>query len=200
MKIAVLVNETGVTAGFSEKAELYIYERTGDTWVADQKFDWTPGNHESMAGLRFRLSQMVHWLGDCKVIAAGPTHGFYRVIFEGFGVALWMIEGRPQDFIPQIEHFYCYRQEDRDGTSELIQPIAGKAGYYSVDLRDVMAHNKPLNSREVLIPFFKEAAFARLEITCSHIPKWFEKELPLHKLQMDVETRNNGMKVHVYPV
>ncbi|HWQ73764.1 MAG TPA: Fe-only nitrogenase accessory AnfO family protein [Syntrophomonas sp.] len=199
MKIAVLMNESGRAASFFETAALLVYEKNGDSWVADQKYDWTPGMHHSMSALRTYLGHIVDWLQDCKVVAAKRSHGFYRVVFESCGVAVWAVEGCPQDFIPQIECFYNENTETGSEPAELICPIAGKTGFYAVDLREVMAHHDAYNSRDVLMPFFQKSAFERLEIICDHVPKWFQTELPALGLRADVEAQGSVMKVHVYP-
>ncbi len=201
MKIAVLMNGMETTASFSEEAVLLVYQREGDTWTANWKYDWTPGVHRSMATLRTCLSEIVDWLEDCKVVVANQSNGFYRVTFESLGVALWEMKGRPSDLIPQIECFYD--NEDREKVEspvELIGPVVGRAGHYTVDLRQVMAHDTAFNSRDVLLPFFKETAFERLEIICDHVPKWFDAELPLLGLRADAEACGRATKVHVYPV
>jgi hypothetical protein len=90
---------------------------------------------------------------------------------------------------------------EREATSEeqaFIIPIPHKTGFYSADLRDVMAHKTHLNSREILLPFLQSTPFNRLEITCTHVPRWFEKELPYLHLRADIESSQEGVKIHVY--
>ncbi len=201
MKIAVLMNEEGVAANFSEQAGLFVYERVSDDWVCEHKYAWVPYAYHTMEALRKCLGDIAVWLGDCRVIAARRSNGYYRVVFEGLSVAMWAVEGYPQDFIPQIERFY--KDNDRRQTgdpADIISPITGKAGFYSVDLRKVMAHHEQCNSRDVLLPFFQKASFQRLEIVCDHVPKWFKIELPLLKLRADVEAQGSIMKVHVYGI
>lgn len=199
MKIAVLMNEAGVAVGFSEHAELFVYEREGDKWVCEQKHVWVPCAHHTMSALRRCLGSIAGWLKDCRVVAARRSNGYYRVVFEGLGVAMWAVEGYPQDFIPQIERFYKENVGQKiSEPADIISPIAGKTGLYSVDLREVMDHHKRYNSRDVLMPFFQKASFERLEIICDHVPKWFKNELPALKLRADVEAQGNIMKVHVY--
>ena len=203
MKIAVLMNDGGRTAGFSEDAALYVFERIGDAWAANAKYDWSPRRFASMRALRAELVELVRWLDDCKVVAARRrSNGFYRVVLEGCGIALWAMEGRPQEYIAQIEKFHalCEQPAKAAETPELIRPIAGKAGHYAVDLREVMAHHLSVNSRDVLMPFFQNATFERLEITCDHVPKWFGKELPKLMLRADTELQKTAMKVHVYSI
>ncbi|WP_303866818.1 Fe-only nitrogenase accessory AnfO family protein [Acetobacterium wieringae] len=75
----------------------------------------------------------------------------------------------------------------------------GGSGYFYIDLKDVMSGKTSYSSKQVLIPFFKENEFKRLEIICKHVPKWFSKELPNLDLDYDSQTFGRVIKVHVYP-
>jgi hypothetical protein len=135
-------------------------------------------------------------------LAAKASIGFYRVAFESFGVSLWIAKGAPREFIGEIEAFYAAPPAlpENNQPTAIITPVAGKAGYYAADLREVMKRQAGLNSKDVLLPFFQHTAFSRLEIVCDHIPRWFEKELPALKLRADAEFTGEAVaKVYVYP-
>lgn len=200
MRIAVLLDGKGRAAGLDKSGTILVYERVDNTWAADRKLEYESSEYATMAALRKYLGTVRSWLDDCNILAAKPSNGFYRVVFESFGVALWAIDGYPQDFISQIEHFYTHRKAESCESPEPITPIAHKAGYYSVDLKEVMAHRSAFNSKQILMPFLREAKFMRLEITCDHVPKWFASELPALNLRADVESYQDGVRVHVYPL
>jgi hypothetical protein len=42
-------------------------------------------------------------------------------------------------------------------------------------LNSLLNEDRTLNSIDILIPFMKETNFKKLTITCSHLPKWFNK-------------------------
>lgn len=192
------MDRTGAVVSFSEDAILRVYRRDGDSWVSIRERDWDTNRQDSMAALRDGLGEVVAWLDGCSVVASARSNGFFRVAFGGFGVALWSVRGYPPDFIDQIARFYGESGEAGSDGSDLIRPIAGRVGHYAVDLREVMAHNTSLNSRDVLLPFFRDASFEHLEILCDHIPRWFENELPHLNLSADVETRGQVVNVHVH--
>ena len=61
----------------------------------------------------------------------------------------------------------------------LPKPLAvGDAGdgCYRIDLAEILDREPDLNSKQILIPFFQETAFKKLEVLCDHRPKWFGKE------------------------
>lgn len=205
MKIAALLNEEGQAAIPQQGGALYIYERDDTNWIASQKLDFAPGEHGSMDELRHYLEQVRDWLGDCTVMAAGPTTGYYRVLFGSLGIALWGVKGTPEQFIEQIELFHQQAGAETEPAepeppTTAIVPITERTGHYRVDLREAMAEKGSHTSRQVLIPFFQDASFLRLEIVCDHVPRWFDRELSEFGLGSKVETQSDFVKIHVYPL
>jgi Fe-only nitrogenase accessory protein AnfO len=200
LKIAVMLDETGNAARLQDGGTIYVFERKGDIWSSDIKLDFRPAEFDSMTDLRTYICSVKCRLGDCKILAAKASIGFYRVLFESFGIGLWAVTGIPQHFIGRVEAFYVKQAVSLDDSSApvLIAPIPGKTGYYKADLREVMAHRTGINSREVLLPFFMHTPFTRLELVCDHIPRWFERELPALKLRADAESADRIVKIHVY--
>ncbi|MDR2755557.1 MAG: hypothetical protein LBC20_07595 [Planctomycetaceae bacterium] len=203
MKIAILLGEQGMAVRFSDAGIIYIFEKRDDVWISEQKFDFLSRSYTSMSDLRSYMNLVVRWLGDCKVFAAKLSNGYYRVLLEGYGIGLWTVEGKPQHFIAQIESFYQMRQNGgvviEDGELErFIVPIPHKTGFYRTDLRDVMLHKTALNSKEILLPFFKKTPFRQLEIICEHIPRWFQSELSALGLLANIESSDQGfLKIHI---
>jgi Fe-only nitrogenase accessory protein AnfO len=214
MQIAILLDQHGAAARFSDGGTIYVFEKHDETWISERKLDFLNQNCTSMSELRRYMFSIVQWLGDCKVFAAQLSTGYYRVILEGYGIGLWSVEGIPQHFITQIESFY-QNNTNRETINEthsknqeltinerqrLIIPIPHKTGFYRVDLRDVTAHKTTLNSKELLLPFFKETPFRQLEIICDHVPRWFQSELSNLGLWANVESSDNEqMKIVIVP-
>lgn len=205
MKIAALLDRFGRAATPSAGGTLYIYERQGSNWVTSERVTFSTVEHLSMQELRRYLAEVSGWLGDCKVVAARASHGYYRVAFGSLGVALWAVRGVPQDFIEQIEGFYAHadaaaQQTEPAPPPAAIEPIPGRAGHYRLDLREAMAVKGAHNSRRVLLPFFRDTSFVRLEMVCDHVPRWFDSELPELGLRATVESQSTFCRVHVYPL
>ncbi|MDR2151872.1 MAG: hypothetical protein LBO72_03540 [Helicobacteraceae bacterium] len=201
MKIAALLDSAGVAADLQEGGTIYLFERgkNGERPPSKQ-LDFSPAKFTSMAELRSYIGFASGQLEDCKILAAKASNGFYRVAFESFGVSLWAVEGAPQDFIGAIEAFYAKPTTlAQNQPPTLITPVPNKAGYYAADLREVMSRKAGLNSKEILLPFFRHTAFTCLELVCDHVPKWFENELPALKLRADAEFADKTVKIRVYP-
>jgi Fe-only nitrogenase accessory protein AnfO len=215
MQIAILLDQHGVASRFSDSGTIYVFEKREEMWISERKFNFSSRNYTSMSELRSYVVSIVQWLGDCKVFAARRSNGYYRVLLEGYGVGLWAVEGIPQHFITQIESFYrnnlrCdvtvggqdvgSQDAAMSERQQLIIPIPHKTGFYRVDLRDVMAHKTTLNSKELLLPFFKETPFRQLEIICDRVPCWFKSELSILGLWANIESSGKEqIKIVIVP-
>lgn len=205
MKIAALLDAAGQAAVPQLGGSLYIYERQGSNWVAAQKLDFVPGEHASMDALRHYLEQVRDWLGDCQVMAAGATTGYYRVLFASLGVTLWPVRGNPEQFIDQIAHAYQQAATQPTATAEEEAPIRvsgvpNRPGHYRVDLRNAMGKPGAHTSKEVLLPFLVGNNFRQLEVLCDHVPKWFARVLPEYHLASKEENRDDFVRVSIYPL
>lgn len=76
----------------------------------------------------------------------------------------------------------------------------GDDGNYYIDLRMIMDNNEKVTSKQVLLPFFHNTIFKELEMTCDHIPPWFDAEFKKLNLQAYIEPiSEGGFKIKVYP-
>lgn len=77
----------------------------------------------------------------------------------------------------------------------------GDDGSYYIDLRIITENNEKVTSKQVLLPFFYNTIFEELELTCDHIPPWFDVELKQLNLKYNSEPMDEvGFKVKVYPI
>jgi Fe-only nitrogenase accessory protein AnfO len=206
MEIAALLDDDGQATAPERGGTIYVFKRDSGNWVSSRELAFNVGTNATMQELRSYVTQVCDWLGDCKVLAAKPAIGFYRVTFGGCGIALWPVKGSPESFIEQVEDFYLRSADASTPPQEeaapqtLIEPVAGRAGHYRVDLREAMAVKGAHNSQQVLLPFFQEANFVLLEILCDHQPRWFDRVLPELNLRAIVESASDLTRVHVEPI
>ena len=50
-------------------------------------------------------------------------------------------------------------------------------GDFCLDMEKILLKNPEMTSKKILIPYLKNGEFKRLDIICSHIPKWFYTDL-----------------------
>ncbi|MFT8394454.1 Fe-only nitrogenase accessory AnfO family protein, partial [Propionibacterium sp.] len=207
LKVAALVDEkSGKVTRPQGPGLLRVYERAGDEWICSRQMSYSCAGCANMFDVRAYLETIAEWLGDCKIVAAGAGNGYFRVIFGSLGVALWAVRGTPDKFIDQIVDFYAKsaaeeaaKEDEEKELAAAIEPVPGHTGHYRIDLREAMKLKGVHNSRRVLLPFFTDAHFERLDIICDHVPKWFEYELPELGLRSLVESQSDFIRVHVSP-
>lgn len=206
MQIAVVVDKDNRVTDFEHEGNLVIYEYDEETtWKIVKNTANTLNKMDNPHMFREYLNEVCNWLGTCKVLAASRFRGTYRTVFESFQIDMWEMNGFSkiyiESFLNSILEYYLSKPKcDEKPAEEFdLAPLEVKKGFFSVDLTDVMAHNKNVNSKQVLLPFFKTTKFKELEILCDHVPKWFAKELPNFHLRFEENIDDEKYKVKVYP-
>lgn len=71
-------------------------------------------------------------------------------------------------------------------------------GHYHIDLASALEKDPGLNSRMVLVPILEGSEFARLEISCDHVPRWFPEAMEDLNFRAEYVDTANGVTVNVY--
>ena len=61
----------------------------------------------------------------------------------------------------------------------------------------VLARFKNANSKDVLLPLLEDGGFRRLDISCDHLPRWFERKLADLDLRAQVTPTARGIEALV---
>jgi Fe-only nitrogenase accessory protein AnfO len=70
-------------------------------------------------------------------------------------------------------------------------------GHFRLDLAGVLARFKNANSKDVLLPLLEDGGFRRLDISCDHLPRWFERKLADLDLRAQVTPTARGIEALV---
>lgn len=206
MKVAALLDEDGRAATPQAGGTIHVFELTDQMWRNSRSIEFPAPDSSSMGQLRERIGEVCRWLDDCQILAARATNGYYRVTFASFNVALWPVRGTPEEFVDQLANFYVQaalhptQPETPDPDPLSIEPVAGRMGHYSTDLCGAMGQPGAHTSKTLLLPFLAQASFQRLDVLCDHVPKWFERTLPELGLAAKIATRDDFVRVHIYPL
>ena len=193
MKIAVFVDRNGNTLPFYETGTVELYDRDGSRWYCKNKIPFGTDEKMRLSQIRSIILEMVYQIEDCKIFIAKTIKGLPYTIFEGLGISIWKLDGAPTGFLD-----YVMEQEEKIKIDKLkskpAPTVVGdfRDGVYKFDLAAALAGDSSLTSKQLLIPFFQKTAFQTLEITCEHIPRWFEKEFDSLKLGFRIEESNDG--------
>jgi Fe-only nitrogenase accessory protein AnfO len=220
MKIAVLVDEKGNTVEYSNNGIIKLYVSEDGKWLCIKKMPFKINEGTTISEIRERIHAIRAEIEDSKVFIVETMKSLPIAIFDGYGVTVWNHKGDPTvafDFVQEQETNKAHQPKSCcdspsckstcsssfDGVISSTSPVAiGNLcdGFYTIDLAKVLASDRTLNSKQILIPFLQNTAFKKLEVICEHVPKWFENELNTLKMQFKEENTNYGMcRVMVYP-
>ncbi|WP_269849891.1 Fe-only nitrogenase accessory AnfO family protein [Methanosarcina horonobensis] len=76
---------------------------------------------------------------------------------------------------------------------EFLEPGENK-GDFSINIEDIMFKNPDLSSKKILIPYLKKGEFNRLDVICSHVPKWFLTDLGVMGFEYETVNESQNRK------
>lgn len=192
-KIAVLVNESGLTASFFEKVQVHLYEKSKGQWEVVSTFPLKLNMYRGIGEVRNNLLEVINNLSGCKVIVGRDISGQPYNILNSNGFAIVQLEGEP---LPSLEYIWNMvtneaLPDDSAPTEDEVQlqPIeTSMSGNYTIDLIKIQSVNHTISSKKLLLPFLNNTTFNELEVICSHVPPWFETELEKLGMNFDIQT------------
>jgi Fe-only nitrogenase accessory protein AnfO len=196
-EIAVFIGADGTSASLDEPGKIVVYRRAQGSWEPDRERDFSIGRAGGMRELRQKMSEVLQFLGGCRVFVARSAAGVPYLELEKAGHSVWEFGGRPAGF---LEHVWAEEERERaaeqtPAAAELPVPEETSPGNFLVNIRDIQGNSADLTSKQVLRPFIAGGGFRSLAILCSHVPPWIEVEA-LHR-GLGFETEQQGR--HEFP-
>lgn len=203
MEIAVFQDSSGKTQSFFQSGIIKVYSREMGEWNITKEIIFRIDDIASLKAVREDIRNMAEALGDCKIFVAREIKGIPYNVLDGMGFNTWELEGDPKEFLE-----FVLEKEEAEAESmaaakasdklSLIQEVEN--GNYFLDLKKIQENNFNLTSKGILLPFLNATNFYQLEITCGHIPPWFEAEFKRLNLKAKSEViSQNEIRVTVYP-
>jgi Fe-only nitrogenase accessory protein AnfO len=196
LKIAVVENNDQKTSSIFEPGFVAIYEEDGGKWKVLNRFENKVCNAKGMAAVRMAVADTIKQLDDVKVVVASEIPGIASGTFQAAGFDIFLVENRVPDVLDSIKKEMLEAIEKRQeeprkfDIMEFLEPGAEKGGF-SINIEEIMFKNPELTSKKILIPYLKNGEFNRLDVICSHIPKWFY--IDLGGLGFEYETVNESL-------
>lgn len=193
MKIAVVGNEDQKASSIFEPGFIAIYEEDGGEWKVRNRFENKVCNAKGMAAVRTAVADAIKQLGDVKVIVASEIPGIASGTFQAAGFDIFLVEGNVLNLLDSIKKEILEAIEERQkehpkfDIMQFLEPGVSK-GDFSINIEEIMFKNPDLTSKKILIPYLKNGEFNRLDVICSHVPKWFDKDFGV--LGLEYETVN----------
>jgi Fe-only nitrogenase accessory protein AnfO len=122
-----------------------------------------------------------------------PVIGVAFGTFQAAGFEIFLVENSALDVLDSVKKEMLELIEERKEKPQkfdiiqFLKPGMNK-GDFCLNMEEILSKNPELTSKKILIPYLKNGEFNRLDVTCSHIPKWFNIDLGF--LGFEYETVN----------
>ena len=193
MKIAVVENNNQKTSSIFEPGFVATYEEDGGEWKVLNRFENKVCNAKGIAAVRMAVADTVKQLGDVKIVVASEIPGIAFGTFQAAGFEIFLVENSALDVLDSVKKEMLEVIEKRQekprkfDIMQFLEPGMNK-GDFCLNMEEILLKNPELTSKKILIPYLKNGEFNRLDVICSHIPKWFNIDLGV--LGFEYETVN----------
>lgn len=182
LKIAVVENDNEKTSSIFEPGFIAVYEEDDREWKVLHRFENKVCNAKGMAAVRTAVADTIKQLDDVKVIVASEIPGIASGTFQAAGFDIFLVENSVLNILDSIKKEMLEAIEERQkepskfDVTQFLEPGMNK-GDFLINIEKVMFKNPDLTSKKILIPYLKNGEFNRLDVICSHLPKWFVTDL-----------------------
>jgi Fe-only nitrogenase accessory protein AnfO len=196
LKIAVVENDNQKTSSIFEPGFIATYEEDGGEWKVLNRFENKVCDAKGIAAVRIAVADTVMQLGDVKILVASEIPGIAFGVFQASGFDIFLVENSVLDVLDSVKKEMLEVIEKRQekpckfDIMQFLEPGMNK-GDFSLNMEEILLKNPDLTSKKILIPYLKNGGFNRLDIICSHIPKWFYTDLGI--LGFEYETVNESL-------
>jgi Fe-only nitrogenase accessory protein AnfO len=196
LKIAVVEDNNKKTSSIFEPGFVATYEEDGGEWKVLNRFENKVCNAKGMAAVRMAVADTIKQLGDVKIVVAGEIPGIASGTFQAAGFDIFIVENSVLDILDSVKKEMLEAIEERQkepvkfDIMQFLEPGVNK-GDLSLNIEKILSKNPELTSKKILIPYLKNGEFNRLDVICSHTPKWFITDLGA--LGFEYETVNESL-------
>jgi len=193
LKIAVVENNNQKTSSIFEPGFVAIYEDEGGEWKVLNRFENIVCNAKGIAAVRMAVRNTVKQLDYVKIVVASEIPGIAFGTFQAAGFEIFLVENSALDVLDSVKKEMLELIEERKEKPQkfdiiqFLKPGMNK-GDFCLNMEEILSKNPELTSKKILIPYLKNGEFNRLDVTCSHIPKWFNIDIGV--LGFEYETVN----------
>jgi Fe-only nitrogenase accessory protein AnfO len=182
LKIAVVENDNQKTSSIFEPGFVATYEEDSGEWKVLNRFENKVYNAKGMAAVRMAVADAIKQLGDVKVVVASEIPGIASGTFQAAGFDIFIVENNVLDVLDSVKKEMLEAIEERQkepakfDIMQFLEPGVNKDDF-SLNMEKILSKNPELTSKKILIPYLKNGEFNRLDVICSHTPKWFITDL-----------------------
>jgi Fe-only nitrogenase accessory protein AnfO len=186
-QVAALLGSDDNTVLLNRPGTVVVYRRERGEWRRDREMPFQVDPAKGLAEMRSRCTELVSFLGPCKIFAARSTAGVLFFELEKAHINVYEIEGTPAAFLEQV---WSEDEKDMDETTvpaAMPVPLERSPGHYYISIKEIQGKRPEFSSKQILQAFVRKGKFATLEVVCDHIPPWIELESRTVGFRMDPE-------------
>jgi Fe-only nitrogenase accessory protein AnfO len=177
-EIAVFRGRDGLTAALGEPGTVAVYRRRQGKWEVKREAVWELDTAKGLRELRRQLTEILGFLGACKVFVARAVTGLPYYEMEKSGIGIWEVAGAPNSFLTEIAlQDAVARKEPVKAGIKPVAPREVAPGHLAVSIKEIQEQECGVTSKQVLLPLLRRKLFLILEIECNHLPPWLEAEI-----------------------
>lgn len=196
MKIAVVENDNQKTSSIFKPGFIATYEEDSGEWKILNRFENKVYDAKGIAAVRMAVADTVKQLGDVKILVASEIPGIAFGVFQASGFDIFIVEDSVLDVLDSVKKEMpgvIEKRQEKILKFDVMQFLESglNKGDFSLNMEEILLKNPDLTSKKVLIPYLKNGEFNRLDIICSHIPKWFYTDL--NTLGFEYETVSESL-------
>ena len=193
-EIAVINGGDGRTIPLSEPGTIVVYRRGRGQWLMERSLPFALEAAGGLDGLRQRTTELIAFLGECRILVAQSAGGALFFGLEKAGCQVYEIAGNPSEFLDEVWRDAKEEQEAQaplPAGVDIPAPLEIAPGKYYISIRDIQGNRPEVSSKQVLRPFVQNGAFSELEIVCDHVPPWIEMEA--ERLGYEILSERTGL-------
>lgn len=184
LKIAVVMGQNGTSAAILDAdAFVRVYRQAGARWEPACDFPLELHPERGMDAVRAGLHGVIDALTGVRAVVLRQISGIHFAFFCAAGLYVYELKGKPEQFLD----FAALRVQAgqrvlREPRRPMRVPGApwprqfGPEGCYFLDIIKMQMESPHLTTKDVLLPFLENVAFTELELICSRLPLWLERQ------------------------
>lgn len=205
MKIAVFLDDNKGILPFYESGIVEVYSDDQSGWVCVDQIPLDMTLQRDLSDIQWRVKMLVSEFDDCNLLIVESIKGLPMAILQEFGVGVWKAGGKFSeailDFVKSKLADAIQKAEEDKRPIRPAQVGETNEAEYAIDLIPLLTGDRRLNSIDILVPFIKETNFRKLQIICSHVPKWFNRAISEFRLTSSIkELEPDVLQVTVSPI
>lgn len=184
VKIGVILNENDQITSLIDAVRIAIYEKKDSDWIETNEVKECFGQRNSMNQMRDFLEQMIAELKECNILVASILTGIPYMILDKAGFMLCEADIITNQLFEEVAYDYVKMQQEKEQLQKMpvtdypTKPYETKEkGIFELDMQKLQKSHPDISSKKAIIPFLNSTNFYQLNIYCSHIMPWLDREL-----------------------